>query len=63
SMQQMSEMGSPITANYIINLPTPATKVEGKSVKLSDDKRKVSLTVTSDDFFKDPSKFEYHIEY
>lgn len=63
SMQQMSDMGSPITANYIIHLPRPATKVEGKSVKLSGDKKKVTLTVTSDDFFKDPSKFEYEIEY
>jgi len=63
SMQQMSDMGSPVTANYIINLPRPAKKVEGKSIKLSDDKKKVTLTVTSDDFFNDPSKFEYHIEY
>ena len=63
SVQQMSDMGSPITANYIINLPRPAKKVEGKAVKLSDDKKKVSLTVTSDDFFNDPTKFEYRIEY
>ena len=63
SIQQMSDMGSPMTANYIINLPRPAKKVEGKAVKLSDDKKKVTLTVTSDDFFNDPTKFEYRIEY
>jgi hypothetical protein len=63
SVQQMSDMGSPITANYVINLPRPAKKVEGKAVKLSDDKKKVTLTATSDDFFNDPTKFEYRIEY
>jgi hypothetical protein len=63
SLQQMSGMGSPIVANYIINLPRPAKKVEGKAVKLSDDKKKVTVSVTGDDFFDDPSKFEYRIEY
>jgi len=63
SLQQMSGMGSPMTVNYIINLPHRAKKVEGKAVKLSGDKRKVTVSVTSDDFFNDPSKFEYRIEY
>jgi len=63
SLQQMSGMGSPITVNYVINLPRPAKKVEGKAVKLSDDKKRLTLTATSDDFFNDPSKFEYRIEY
>jgi len=63
SLKQMSGMGSPITVNYIINLPRPAKKVEGKAVKLSDDKKKVTVSVTSDDFFDDPSKFEYRIEF
>ena len=63
SLQQVSEMGSPITANYVIDLPRPAKKAEGKAIKLSDDKKKITLTVTSDDFVNDPSKFEYHIEY
>ncbi len=63
SLQQMSGMGSPIMVNYIINLPRPAKKVEGKAAKLSEDKKKVTVSVTSDDFFDDPSKFEYRIEY
>ena len=62
SIQQMSGMGSPVKVNYVINLPRPAKKVQGKSVKLSDDKKKVTVSVTSDDFFDDPSKFEYRIE-
>jgi hypothetical protein len=63
ALKQMSGMGSPITSNYIINLPRPAKKAEGKAIKLSADKKKATLTVTSDDFFDDPSKFEYRIEY
>jgi hypothetical protein len=63
SLKQMSGMGSPINVNYIINLPRPAKKAEGKALKLSDDKKKVTISVTSDDFFEDPSKFEYRIEY
>lgn len=63
SLQQMSGMGSPMTVNYIINLPRKAKKVEGKAVKLSSDKKKVTVSVTSDDFFNNPSKFEYRIEY
>ncbi len=63
SLQQMSGMGSPIRVNYIINLPRPAKKVEGKAVKLSDDKKKITVSVTGDDFFDDPSKFEYRIEF
>jgi hypothetical protein len=63
SLKQISEMGSPIKANYVINLPRPAKKVEGKAIKLSDDKKKVTLALTSDDFFNDPSRFEYRIEY
>jgi len=63
SLQQMSGMGSPVTVNYVINLPKRAKKVEGKAAKLSDDKKKVTVSVTSDDFFNDPSKFEYRIEY
>jgi hypothetical protein len=63
SLQQMSGMGSPVKVNYIINLPKRAKKVEGKAVKLSGDKKKVTVSVTGDDFFNDPSKFEYRIEY
>ena len=63
SLQQMGEMGSPITANYVIHLPRAAKKVEGKAAKLSDDKKTVTVQATSEDFFSDPSKFEYRIEY
>lgn len=65
ALKQMSGMGSgsPVMVNYVINLPRRAKKVEGKAVKLSEDKKTVTVSVTSDDFFDDPSKFEYRIEY
>ena len=63
TLQQMSGMGAAPTVNYIFNLPRPATKAEGKGIKLSADKKKVTLNLTSDDFFDTPSKFEYRIEY
>ena len=62
-LQQMGSMGAPATVNYVYNLPRPATKTEGKGLKLSGDKKKVTLTVSSDDFFDEPKKFEFKIEY
>jgi hypothetical protein len=56
-------MGLVMKANYVINLPRPATKAEGKNVKLSDDKMKVTISATLDDFFDDPSSLEYKIKY
>lgn len=62
-LKNASGMGASVKFNYIINLPSPAKKLEGKAAKLSDDKKKVTIAVTSDDFFDDASKFEYKIEY
>jgi hypothetical protein len=62
-MKNFSSMGASVKYNYVINLPRPVKKAEGKAVKLSDDKKKVTIAATSDDFFEDPSKFEYKIEY
>jgi hypothetical protein len=63
AIQQMNSMGAPMTLNYVFNLPRPAKTTEGKGLKLSADKKKVSLAVTSEDFFDDPKKFEFKIEY
>ena len=62
-LKDASGMGAPVTVNYAINLPRPATKVEGKKLKLSADKKKVTFSISSEDFFDDPSKLEYRIEY
>jgi len=62
-IMQASSMGLTMKANYIINLPRPATKAEGKNVKLSDDKRKVTISADIDDFFADAASLEFKIKY
>jgi hypothetical protein len=63
SLKEMSQMGLNSTMKTIINLPKPAKKAEGKAVKLSTDKKTVTIEGTLDDFFEDASFFEYEIEY
>lgn len=63
SMKEAAGMGLAMKANYIINLPRPATKAEGKGITLSEDKKKITIAVDMDDFYDDPSKFEYLIEF
>jgi hypothetical protein len=62
-MKEAASMGLVMKANYVINLPRPATKAEGKNVKLSEDKKKVTISATLDDFFDDPSSLEFKIKY
>jgi hypothetical protein len=63
SMQEMGQLSAPMKMKTIFNLPKPAKKAEGKGVKLSSDKKTVTIEGTIDDFFDDPSVFEYTIEY
>lgn len=62
-MKEMGEMGMPVKSYFIINLPGPAKSVSGKNVKLSDDKKKVTIENTLDELYDDPSKYEFTIEY
>jgi hypothetical protein len=62
-MKEAAAMGLPMSSTYIINLPRPAKKVEGKGLKLSDDKKKVTVKADVDDFFSEPALLEYRIEY
>jgi hypothetical protein len=62
-IKEASAMGLTMKATYIINLPRPAEKAEGKGIKLSEDKKKVTISVDIDDFFNDPEKLEYKIKY
>lgn len=63
AMRELSGMGLSMKSTYVINLPRPATKAEGKSVKLSDDRKRVTLSVDIDDFFDEPEKLQYLIEF
>jgi hypothetical protein len=62
-INEAASMGLEMKASYVIRLPRPATKAEGKNVKLSDDKKTVTLSGTLEDFFDDPSSFEFKIKY
>ena len=62
-LKQAAAMGLEMKATYIINLPRPAQKAEGKRLKLSDDKKKVTITATLDEFMEDASVLEYKIKY
>ncbi|MBK5269911.1 MAG: hypothetical protein JJE22_02745 [Bacteroidia bacterium] len=62
-MKESATMGLPMTATYIINLPKPAKIAEGKNLKLSEDKKRVTIVANIDDFYDDPTKLEYKIEY
>jgi len=62
-VKEAGAMGLKMKVNYIINLPRPATKAEGKNVKLSEDKRKVMISTDIDDFFDDASALEFKIKY
>jgi hypothetical protein len=62
-LKQAAAMGLPVVSTYVINLPRPAEKVEGKKVKLSDDKMKVTVKTSMDDFFDNPESLEFKIKY
>jgi hypothetical protein len=62
-MKQAASMGIPVTSTYIIDLPRPAEKVDGKNAKLSEDKMKVTISSTMDDFFDKPESLEFKIKY
>ena len=62
-MKQAGAMGIPVISTYIINLPRPAQKAEGKNVKLSEDKKKVTVLTSLDDFFDNPETLEFKIKY
>ncbi|MBI5858751.1 MAG: hypothetical protein HZB42_14055 [Sphingobacteriales bacterium] len=62
-MKQAAEFGIPVSNTYIINLPRPAEKVEGRNVKLSEDKKKVMVTTSLDDFFDHPESLEFKVKF
>jgi len=62
-MKQMSSMGAPLKTNFIINLPRPAKKVEGKNVKLSENKKQLTIENELNDLFDDPTLYEFKVEY
>lgn len=62
TLKEMSAMGVG-NSTLIINLPRPVKKTEGKNIKLSDDKKKITITSSAEDFFDDGAALEFKIEY
>jgi hypothetical protein len=62
-IMQASSMGLDMNTSYTIHLPRPATRVEGKNVKLSDDKMSLTLKAGLGEFYDNPSLLEFRIEY
>lgn len=62
SLKEMAGMGVG-NSTLIINLPRPVKKADGKNVKLSDDKKQVTITSNAEDFFDDATEQEFRIEY
>lgn len=62
ALKQMAGMGAG-NSTTIINLPRPAKKAEGKNLKISDDKKKITITSNAEDFFDDGASLEFRIEY
>ena len=62
-MKQIGSMGAPLKTNFVIQLPRPAKKSEGKNLTLSDDKKTVTISNELNDLFEDPTLFEFRVEY
>jgi hypothetical protein len=62
-MRQATSMGITVKNTYIFKLPRPAQKAEGKMVKLSEDRKTVTISAELDEFFEDASVFEFKIKY
>ncbi|RYY56360.1 MAG: hypothetical protein EOO09_07000 [Chitinophagaceae bacterium] len=61
-LKEVAGMGMGKTT-VVINLPNAAKKVTGANLVLSEDKKKVTITSSLEDFFDDAKKMEYRIEY
>jgi hypothetical protein len=62
-MKQAAEFGIPVSHTYIINLPRPVEKAEGKKIKLSEDKKRITVTTGLDDFFDNPESLEFKVKF
>lgn len=62
-MQQMASGGMEIMYTTTIRLPRPAKKTENPLIKLSEDKRTVTLKYNLLDLFDQPEKFSFVVQY
>ena len=62
-MKQMSSTGMEILYSTTTKLPRPVKKSDNPLIKLSDDKKTVTLKYNLVDLFSTPEKYSYRIEY
>jgi hypothetical protein len=62
-MEQAGEMLEQMKMQTVIHLPAPAKKVTGEKVKLSDDRKTITIQTSFYDLFKNPSAMAYRVEY
>lgn len=62
-LQQMATGGMEILYTTVIKLPRPAKKTENSLIKLSDDKKTVTLKYNLLELFDHPEKFSYTVEF
>jgi hypothetical protein len=62
-LKQMSSAGMELLYTTTIHLPRPVKNVDNAVLKLSDDKKTVTLKYNLLDLIEDPSKYSYTIEY
>lgn len=63
ALREIAGQGMSPVHTIIIRLPRPSTKVEGKGIKVSEDKKTITITESAEDFLEDPKSFEFLIEY
>ncbi len=62
-LKEMSKMGMSTASTLIYSLPRPVKKAEGKNLKVSDDKRTVTIKGDAEAFFENAADLEFRIEY
>ncbi len=62
-LKELAGMGMTIAHTYVINLPRAATSVEGKSVVLSEDKKKATIKIELNTLYDKPDDIAFKIKY
>jgi hypothetical protein len=62
-IKQASQMGMEINYTSTLSLPRPVKKIDNPLLKLSDDKKTVTMKFNLIDVFEHPEQFEYSVEY
>ena len=62
-IKQASQMGMEVKYTSTLSLPRPVKKIDNPLLKLSEDKKTVSMKFNLIDMFDHPEQFEYTVEY